>query len=240
MAARIISRPSGITDKVLRRSDYAKEMVGLETLTETYTILTSARLSIQPSRNTLHSTFSSASTKFPRMAVETLAFKELDGDITEMTVTYVGLTSSTGLPPAIVQIIPSTGAGVFGPPVVIQAQYITDLQENQLLAGRTSSASDPLGMGPLNNLLLMPRFINGTEMPNNPREPFFSQTPAYAQRYDGYVINNLQSTRRGLFLVVTANYQEQIRTLSGIPGKLSSSNASGRNLTQKSWGKGSA
>ena len=225
MPARIISRPSGNTDKVLRRSDYSREMVGLETLTETYTILSSARLSIQPSRNTLHSSFSSADSKFSRMAVETTAFREMDGDLTEMTVTYVGLTSSSGLPPAIVSLVPTTGAGIYGPPMVIQANYVTDLSEAQIIS---------------NNGSAMPSSINGTPLPDNPRAPFSTTGIGVFTNYYGYVLTNIQSIRRGLFLIVTTSYQESGSAggtsgqskFGGNPGKGQKSSGTGRVLFQ--------
>lgn len=219
MPSVIISRPSGATDKVLRRSEYAKEMVGLETLAETYTILSSARISLQPARNTLHSAYSSAGTKYSRMAVETVSFREMEGDLTEMTVTYVGLTSSSGLPPAVISITPTTGAGIYGPPIVIQANFLSDQSETELLSGKGVS----VGLGPYSSEIKpMPPSINGTTMPSNPVQPFTRSAPYLVTQYFGYVLNNMQSIRRGLFLVVTSNYQEFQASTVAVAGSFSS------------------
>lgn len=236
MPAVILSRPNSNTDKVLARSDYMKDTVGLETVTETYTIRTSARLFMAPSRNTLHSSFSESSTKFSRMAVETVSFRELNGDLTEMTVTFVGLTSETGLPPAVVSLIPTSNAGVFGPPVVIQVQYVTDVSVAELVAGKVASKSAAAGWG----YLKIPPSINGTPLPPNPREPYSRSTIAVSTRYEGYVAADVQAIPRGLFNLVTINYQELLQQggtvgSSGFSGGGSSSLNAARQ-GQVAWG----
>jgi hypothetical protein len=118
MSAIILGSPvSG--QKVLRRNEFSTQRNGLEFINEIYTIRTADRTTIQPDFETLHKDFSTASAKYARMAVENVAFKEIDGDLSEMTVSYVGLTSASGLPPALVRIIPQMDKGVFGPPCVI-------------------------------------------------------------------------------------------------------------------------
>jgi hypothetical protein len=134
MATTIIG--SAINTKVLKRQNFNKEPNGLETLIEAYAIKTSNRVSVVPEKNTLHTAFSSASTTYPRMVVESVATEEEDGGITSMLVTFVGLTSSTGLPPAIVRLIPTAGEGVYGPPLIIEAEYVTDVTEAQFMSGQ--------------------------------------------------------------------------------------------------------
>jgi hypothetical protein len=209
MAASILGALSS-GSKILRRSEYSREIVGLETLTETYTIRSGDRQSILPLKDVKHSDFSSASTKFTRMAVETSSVREQDGDISEMTVTYVGLTSETSLPPAQIKYIPTTGADIWGPPVVIEVSFVTDLTESQFASGQLS-ASFPVNerFGPTSRIP-MPAYINDTATPQNPRTPGVTVSNLQGTlTYLGYCLDSLDSTRRGQFLVARAVFKEK-------------------------------
>ena len=209
MAASIIGALSS-GSKILRRSEYSREIVGLETLTETYTIRSGDRQTILPLKDVKHSDFSSSSTKFTRMAVETAAVREQDGDISELTVTYVGLTNSTGLPQAQVKFIPTTGADIWGPPVVIEVSFVTDLTESQFASGQLSS-SFPVNQrfGP-NSTIAMPAYINDTATPQNPRSPGITTNNLAGNIvYFGYCLDSLDSVRRGQFLVARAVFKEK-------------------------------
>ena len=213
MAATIIGSPASsilaANAKVLRRQQYQKDINGLETLVETYTVQSQNLISIIPDKDTTHSAFSTATTKYKRMAVESISTSEMDGGISELSVTFVGLTQSSGLPPAIVRIVPVANAGIFGPPVQIQVEFVTDLDENQLLLGMHTKAV-PVARS---EVKLMPRQINGTELPANPKEPYEQKLiDSYNQTlttfYLGYVLTEQQCDRRGQFLVATNIYQE--------------------------------
>ena len=209
MAASLIGALSS-GSKILRRSDYSREIVGLETLTETYTIRTADRQTILPLKDVTHSTFSTASTKFTRMAVETASVREQDGDISEMSVTYVGLTSETSLPPAQIKYIPTTGADIWGPPVVIEVSFVTDLTESQFASGQLSSGF-PVNerFGPTSRIP-MPAYINDTATPQNPRTPGVTVSNLQGTlTYFGYCLDSLDSTRRGQFLVARAVFKEK-------------------------------
>lgn len=196
--------------KILRRSDYSREIVGLETLTETYTIRSGDRQTILPLKDVKHSDFSSSSTKFTRMAVETAAVREQDGDISEMTVTYVGLTSSTSLPPAQIKYIPTTGADIWGPPVVIEVSFVTDLTESQFASGQLSSGFPVKERFTPTSKIPMPAFINGTATPQNPRSPGVTESNLQGTlTYFGYCLDSLDSVRRGQFLVARAVFKEK-------------------------------
>jgi len=212
MSAVIVGSPSS-GSKVLRRADFTTERNGLETLNEIYTVRTSDRRTLQPSFGTLHSAYSSASTKFARMAVENFSFREQDGDLTELNVTYVGLTTSTGLPPPIVRLIPTAGEGVYGPPLVIEAEYVTDVSETEFMAGQLAQ-NNGLGRQALfSTTIKMPAVINGTTMPRDPRKAFFN-APKVAFgggvyiKYSGYCVLSLSCDRRGLFLIARNTYHE--------------------------------
>lgn len=225
MSAVIVGSPSLVATaanaKVLRRQQYQKETNGLETLTETYTILTANRASLMPIKGTKHTMFSTASTKFARMVVETIAFSEQDGDLTEMTVTFVGLTSSSGLPPAVVRVTPVTGAGIYGPPVRIEVEYVSDSSIPQVLSGKLSSNFTPQS-GKLNPI---PFQINGTRLPPHPVAPFekkvnlanLSTGQIYKDlggtlfEYYGYIQQDTQIFERGEFSIVTTTYSEALR-----------------------------
>jgi len=185
-SATIIGSPASGA-KTLRRVDYATERNGLETLTETYTIRTADRATIQPAFLTTHKNFSTSSIKYERMAVENFSFRAQDGDISELTVTFVGLTYDTGLPGALVRIQPAA------PKIIIQAEYVSDINESQLIA---------LAGSPYNR---MPNSINGTNMPVNP--PFYTNNNN-SYTYYGYTYFSTEATRRGQFIVATVVFKE--------------------------------
>lgn len=200
---------SAINTKVLKRQNFSKEANGLETIIEAYAIKTSNRATIIPEKNTTHTSFSSASVKYSRMVVESVASEEEDGGITQLLVTYVGLTSSTGLPPAIVRLIPTPGAEIYGPPLVIEAEYITDITETQFISSN-AQASGLGGRSWASSTSPMPEFINGTRMPAQPRPIFLDeQRDAYFIGYFGYVPLSVSCERRGLFLVARTVYAEK-------------------------------
>ena len=174
--------------KTLRRVDYATERNGLETLTEIYTIRTIDRASIQPAFLTTHKNFSTSSTKYERMAVENFSFRAQDGDISELTVTYVGLTSANGLPGALVRLLPSGGG------FLIQAEYITTQNESELISQNRVTGR-------------MPTSINGTQMPFNPA-PYTNREGSV--NFYGYTYLNTEAVRRGQFIVATVVFQQYL------------------------------
>jgi hypothetical protein len=212
MASVIIG--SAIDTKVLQRQNLNKEPNGLETLIEAYSIKTANRDALVPERFTLHSAFSSSSKKYPRMAVDSVVTEEQDGGITQMLVTFLGLTSSTGLPPAVVRLIPTPGSRIFGPPMVIEAEYLTDKSETQFIQDGCGGQIIQTGLiPPFFRAITMPSNINGTVMPSNPREPYTTQGTGSAFKYHGYLQQTLSSERRGLFLVVKVTFAESASSL---------------------------
>jgi hypothetical protein len=225
MSAVIVGSPassaSASNAKVLRRQIFGRDQIGLETLSETYIVRTENLLSLLPDRNALHKDFSTAVTKYSRMAVQTLSFSEIDGGLSEMNVQFVGLTSSSGLPKATVRCIPTTGAGIYGPPFVIEAMFVTDSNEAQLIEGRLSSitsqsqvVSNRFGLIFTfeEKVYLMPSAINNEPMPPNPRAPFNRNGGYFTKVYYGYVQDTVQTTRRGLFNVANITYKEKETT----------------------------
>ena len=204
---------SSTTAKVLQRQNFNKEPNGLETIIEAYAIATSNRDTIVPEKNTLHSAFSSSAKKYSRMVVESVTTEEQDGGITQMLVTYVGLTTSTGLPPPIVRLIPTAGEGVYGPPLVIEAEYVTDVSETEFIAGQLSKNNGTLPSVLFSPTIKMPAVINGTTMPVDPRTAFFNApktsfgSGAFI-KYSGYCVLSMSCDRRGLFLVARNTYHE--------------------------------
>jgi hypothetical protein len=213
MASLVIG--SAIGSKVLQRQNFNKEPNGLETIIEAYAIKTANRDTVVPEKNTLHSAFSSSAKTYTRMVVESVTTEEQDGGITQMLVTFVGLTTLTGLPPAIVRLIPTEGAGIFGPPLTIEAEFVTDVSESQFINGsiikNTELAVPPqlasrLGLN--QNINKMPPFINGTKMPDNPRQPFVRSGGFGLDQYLGYITQTFSCERRGLFLIARTTYIE--------------------------------
>jgi len=200
---------SSINTKVLQRQNFSKDPNGLETIVESYAIQTANRDTIVPEKNTLHSAFSSSTEKYSRMVVESVVTEEQDGGITQMLVTFVGLTSSTGLPPAIVRLIPTPDAGIYGPPLVIEAEFVTDVSETEFIRGNINATSTiKLGNVSFGTVNQMPPFINGTQMPLNPKELSKGSTPFSIFEYFGYCTESYACDRRGLFLVARTIYKE--------------------------------
>lgn len=215
MASVIIG--SSIDSKVLQRQNFNKEPNGLETVVESYAIKTSNRDTVVPEKDTLHAAFSSSSKKYSRMVVESVSTEEQDGGITQMLVTFVGLTTSTGLPPAIVRLIPTPGAGIFGAPLVVEAEFITDVSETEFIRGNIQGTSSiNLGNVSFGSVNQMPPFINGTKMPSNPREPFKSSTRVNVAEYFGYCTVSHSCERRGLFLVARTTYAESATSFTAV------------------------
>jgi hypothetical protein len=215
MASLVIG--SAISTKVLQRQNFSKEPNGLETIIEAYAIQTANRDAVVPDRFTLHSVFSSSSKKYTRMAVESVTTEEQDGGITQMLVTYVGLTSSTGLPPPIIRLIPTAGEGVYGPPLVIEAEYVTDVSETEFMAGQLAQNNGTLRATLFSPTIKMPETINGTAMPKDPRSAFFSSRNNLVQ-YSGYCVLSMSCDRRGLFLVARNTYHEVQQVAQVIQG----------------------
>jgi hypothetical protein len=147
------------------------------------------------------------------MVVESVATEEEDGGITQMIVTFVGLTSLTGLPPAIVRLIPTAGEGVYGPPLVIEAEYVTDVSETQFMAGQLSQNNGLSVVRGFSKTTKMPATINGVAMPRDPRSAFF-QSPdsgfggGVIVSYSGYCVLSMSAEKRGLFLIARNTYHE--------------------------------
>ncbi len=215
MASVIIGSAIGATStsKALQRQNFNKEPNGLETIVEAYAIQTANRDTVVPEKNTLHSAFSSSAKKYSRMVVESVTSEEQDGGITQMLVTFVGLTTSTGLPPPIVRLIPTAGEGVYGPPLVIEAEYVTDVSETEFMAGQLSQNNGLASVTGFSTIIKMPETINGVVMPKDPRTAFF-QTPGSGlgggtiAQYSGYCVLSMSAERRGLFLVARNTYHE--------------------------------
>ena len=206
MASEIIG--SSIDSKVLQRQNFNKEPNGLETIIEAYAIKTANRDAIVPERFTLHSAFSSSTKKYARMAVESVVTEEQDGGITQMLVTFVGLTTSSGLPPPIIRLIPSASEGVYGPPLVIEAEYVTDVSETQFMAGQLSQNNGAQQAGLFTPTIKMPAFINGVAMPQDPRTAFFQAGTGLIAQYSGYCVLSKSCERQGLFLVARDTFHE--------------------------------
>jgi len=212
MASVIIG--SAINTKVLQRQNFSKEPNGLETVIEAYAIKTSNRDTVVPNKGVLHSAFSSSTKTYTRMVVESVSTEEQDGGITQMLVTYVGLTTLTGLPPAIVRLIPTAGAGIFGPDMIVEVELVTDKSETEFArsgAGGLSGKSTRIsGLA----RRFIPEEVHGTRMPSNPIEPFNKSGVYFSQNYYGYTQQSLSCDKRGLFLIGRVTYAEEIFTIT--------------------------
>jgi hypothetical protein len=202
--------------KVLRKSQSSTEIDGLVTLTETYTIRSQDIESIEPERNTAHSSFSTATNKYSRMLVETTRVEPMDGGLAQLVVTYVGLDYATGLPPAYITAVGQPGVGVFGSDASVVARYITQQPVFDLLKGASIVLSFS-GFGFTSNLTLpskrlIPASINGTAMPPNPRAKEYRASLSGGTfrewLYSGYVQTSISFQRRGSFNQIEEQFTE--------------------------------
>ena len=235
MSAIIIGSPASAT-KVLRKSQRSTEVDGLVTLTETYTIRRQDIESIEPGRNTAHSSFSTATNKYPRMQVETTRVEPIDGDLAELIVTYVGLDYASGLPPAYVTAVGQPGVGVFGADASVVVKYITQQSLFELLQGssvnlnlgtinltssgdRTTTTVSTVARVALPTKRLMPSSINGTGLPPNPRAREYRAVLIGSNFtewvYAGYVQTGISFERRGVFNRIEEQFTEYFQGSDG-------------------------
>ena len=169
MAVSIVNTVLNAGGKVLRKASRSTSVDGLVTLVENYTIRLADIGSLEPDTGITHSAFSTASTKYTRMLVETTAVNPIDGDLADLSVTYVGLDYASGLPSAYITAVGQPGVGVFGADAAIVVKYITQDSLFDTLKGGNIS----LNLGGTSLTLptkrLMPTSINGTALPPNPR-----------------------------------------------------------------------
>lgn len=210
--------------KVLRRSQSSTEVDGLVTLTESYTIRSQDIESIEPERNTTHSSFSTATNTYARMLVETTRVEPMDGGLAQLLVTYVGLDYASGLPPAYITAVGQPGAGVFGADASVVVRYVTAQPVFDLLKGSSITLNFSGGISGVSNTTInaqltlpskrfIPASINGTAMPTNPRareyRPFLASLGSFREwLYAGYVQTSISFQRRGSFNQIEEQFTE--------------------------------
>ena len=124
-----------------------------------------------------------------------------------MQVTFVGLTTPSGLPPPIIRIIPTVGEGIYGPPIVIEAEYVTDVNETDFLQGQIAQNNALERVPVWKPTIRMPEYINGFPMPKN-LEAKFNVGGSIIENYSGYCYLSKSCERRGLFLVARDSFHE--------------------------------
>jgi hypothetical protein len=238
MAAVIINTALNAGQKILRKTQSSSEVDGLVTIVETYVIRSQDAASLEPDRNTSHASFSTATSKYGRMLVETTRVEPLDGDLAELIVTYVGLDYASGLPPAYITVVGQPGVGVFGADASVVVKYITQDSLFDTLKGQVLN----LAIGGSNLILptkrLMPTSINGTAMPPNPRQREYRRNATLTENiaasaglnngvlfsgyisyyaptiewiYAGYVQTGISFARRGSFNQIEEQFTEYFK-----------------------------
>lgn len=210
MSAVVIGSPrSG--SKVLNKQTFQRDMNGMETIVESYLINTADRGTIAPAKDTTHASFSTATIKYKRMAVETINFDEQQGGISILNVTYGGLTSETSLPRPIIRMIPTFNTGVYGSPLTIEIEFVTDVTEAQLAAGQLVKSHAPITRFIYGqSLVQMPAELNGVKTPENPRPPGITRKSRSGEIvYLGYCVDSVAAERRGQFLNARVNFKEK-------------------------------
>lgn len=181
MSSVIVGSAIANNQKVLNKSERSTDVDGLVSLAETYIIRTANIESIEPDRGTNHDAFSTAATKYKRMQVESTSIEPLNGDLSQLTVNYIGLDYTIGLPPAYVTAVARPGAGIFGADISIVVRYLNDLPFYDLLKGENVRLRLQQTNLTLPTKRLMPLEINGTELPPNPRRREYRRTFANSE-----------------------------------------------------------
>ena len=224
--------------KILRQTQRNTEVDGLVLITETYTIRIQDIDLVEPDRNTTHTSFSTATTKYSRMLVETTRVDPMDGGLATLSVTYVGLDYSSGLPPAYITTVGQAGAGVFGADASIVVRYLTASSLFDTLKGGQITLNLGGSQLSLPTKRFLPSSINGTAMPPNPRAKEYRRTLNFAETvaalpppkpgtffsgsviywpalrewiYAGYVQTGISFQRRGLFNQIEEQFTEYFR-----------------------------
>ena len=214
--ATLINTTLNAGGKILRKTTRSTSDDGLVVLVENYTIRLADIGSLEPDKGTAHSSFSTATTKYTRMLVETTAVNPIDGDLADLVVNYVGLDYATGLPAAYITAVGQPGAGVFGADASVVARYITQQPVFDLLKGASITLSFS-GFGFTSNLTLpskrlIPASINGTTMPTNPRAKEYRASLSGGTfrewLYSGYVQTSISFQRRGSFNQIEEQFTE--------------------------------
>jgi hypothetical protein len=111
---------------------------------------------------------------------------------------------------------------VYGPPLVIEAEYVTDVSETEFMAGQLAQNNGILRATLFNPTIKMPEIINGYTMPKDPRSAFFKTPGGFGGgnivNYSGYCVLSMSCTRRGLFLVARNTYHEVQQVAQVIQG----------------------
>jgi hypothetical protein len=227
MAATFVG--TSLNAKILRSTSQNTETNGLVTLEETYTIKTSLAQSVIPRPDTRHSSFSSATTKYSTMFVETTSLKEELGGISTLTVQYSGLLSKS-LPRPVIRAIaieptiegeatydiyknyvgPFRFAGLDGDYAVktengpeLQIQFVILSSETYLQRARSTSVDTTSGRIIIGDPV--PAFINNTPI-------LFSgkviKDEVSGQINMGYVLMNEENFKRGNAIIITQIYRK--------------------------------
>jgi hypothetical protein len=216
MPASLINTTLNAGGKILRKTTRSTSDDGLVVLVENYTIRQADIGSLEPNAGTTHSSFSSATTKYTRMLVETTAVNPIDGDLADLVVNYVGLDYATGLPAAYITAVGQPGAGVFGADASVVVRYITAQPVFDLLKGASITLNFAT-VGFTADLTLpskrfIPASINGTTMPPNPRaKEYRAIIDGGVFRewlYAGYVQTSISFQRRGSFNQIEEQFTE--------------------------------
>jgi len=180
MAVTIVGKPAS-GQKILRSSVSTTDLDGLVSLTETYTIRREDIATLEPDRNESFSNISTSGLNYQRMQVETTRVDPMDGGLASLSISYVGMTTNSGLPPAYITAVGQPGVGVFGADAAVVVRYITQDSVFSLLQGGNIS----LTLGTTNLTLptkrLIPSSINGTAMPSNPRQREYRRSKTAAE-----------------------------------------------------------
>lgn len=178
MGAVIVGKPAS-GEKVLRSSVSTTGVDGLVTLTEVYIIRRADIGTLEPDRNESFVSVSTSGLGYSRMLVETTRVDPMDGNLATLSITYVGLTTNSGLPPAYVTAVGQPGVGIFGADASVVVKYLTDDSLYNVLRGGNVAIS--LGKSTLTipTKRLMPSSINGTALPPNPRGREYRRSKTY-------------------------------------------------------------
>jgi hypothetical protein len=123
MPSTLLGQPAS-TQKVFQSQTISRDALGMIRMTETYTIRASALASTLPVRGTLHSSWSTATPAYTRMTVEESGYTLRQGDLADLSVTFTGLLTVSGLPAPMVRYVP----GQVDAPTRVEIRFVQPFQ----------------------------------------------------------------------------------------------------------------
>jgi len=219
-----VSRPSSATDRVLLSHELTRDQTGLDQLVEVYTVRAAAADALIPAHGTLHQGWSTMSSQYPYLGVESVSLTRQFGDLATLTVGYAGSIAANpaAFPRPFVRAVPLQPGDYVEVPYRQLVTYVTPGGLRNELSLPVPGAAVPAGLIS-QGVIPSPRapysLSNGQgEEPVIPRGTALNTSsslklvsvPYTFQRldYHGLRVSSVSVERRGPVLLVTLGIED--------------------------------